>query len=218
MSEKAYIFANGELSQYENVKSGICQGDFLVAADGGSRHLNRMGLIPDLLIGDLDSIDPDYLVSLESSYTIIEKAPKEKDETDLELAIIAVVKCGLQVIRIAGALGGRIDHTLGNISLLLREDLAGCDVRLIDGEQEVFLIRDYTRITGAAGDIVSLIPWGNTVHGVSTSGLQYPLHAEALCPDKARGISNVMVSDTAEVRRDTGILVCVHLFSNTGNQ
>lgn len=214
MSQRALIFANGELPGLERINSLIQPGDFLVAADGGSRYLKDLGLTPDLLIGDLDSVDADYLDSLLGTSTIIKKFPVEKDETDLELAMIHALDAGYATIRILGALGGRLDHTMGNISLLLRSDLSGCDVRLLDGQQEVMLIRDHVAITGDPGDIVSLVPWGLPVKGVSTFGLQYALNNETLYPHQARGISNVLVDHSAEVSLKEGLLLCFHVFDN----
>lgn len=216
MSQRALIFANGELPGLERIQSFIQPGDFLVAADGGSRYLRELDLLPDLLIGDLDSVDADYLKNLSGSSTIIKKYPVDKDETDLELALSHALDANYSTIRILGALGGRIDHTLGNLSLLLRADLSGCDVRLLDGQQEVMLIRDCVAITGEPGELVSLVPWGVPATGVSTTGLQYALTNETLCPHEARGISNVMEDHAAEVSLKEGLLLCFHLFNNNG--
>jgi len=218
MLHRALIFANGDLPELERVQSFILPGDFLVAADGGSRYLRELGLIPDLLIGDLDSVDTNYLKSLSGSSTIIKKFPVDKDETDLELALNHTLDDGYSTIRILGALGGRLDHTLGNLSLLLRDDLIGCDVRLLDGQQEVILIRDWVRITGQPDDTVSLVPLGVPVKGVSTTGLQYALSNETLYPDQARGISNVMVDHAAEISLIEGLLLCFHLFNNDSEE
>lgn len=214
MSQRALIFANGVLPGLERIKSLIQPGDFLIAADGGSRYLKDLGLIPDLLIGDLDSVAADYLESLLGTSTKIKKFPVEKDETDLELALIHALDAGYAIIRILGALGGRLDHTLGNISLLLRNDVIGSDVRLLDGQQEVMLIRDCAVINGEPGDIVSLVPWGLQAKGVSTIGLRYALSNETLYPHQARGISNVLVNHIAEVSLKEGFLLCFHLFDN----
>lgn len=214
MSHRALIFANGDLPGLEKVKSIIQPGDFIAAADGGSRYLRELGLIPDLLIGDLDSVDGDYLLSLSGSSTIINKFPVNKDETDLELALNYALEAGYQTIRILGALGGRLDHTLGNISLLLRNDLIDCDIRLLDGQQEVMVIHHRVVISGEPGDIVSLVPWGVPAIGVTTTGLQYALSNETLYPYQARGISNVLVDHTAEITLETGLLLCFHSFSS----
>ncbi len=115
-------------------------------------------------------------------------------------------------IWVVAALGGRLDQTLGNIFLLMRSDLKKSDVRLIDGQQEVFLIRNTAVIHGAAGQQVSLLPLGRSAEGIQTEGLAYPLMDETLYPDRTRGISNRMTGPVAKVSLTKGQLLCVHQF------
>ena len=140
-----WIFANGEIEDPERLKALIQPGDRLLAADGGMRFLNRLGLQPERVIGDLDSIDPEEARQLAREGVILEKYPVDKDETDLELAIDRALAEGFDELRIAGALGGRLDQTLGNLFLLSRADLIDRDVRLEDGHEEVFLDPDRSR-------------------------------------------------------------------------
>jgi thiamine pyrophosphokinase len=206
----AWVFANGELAEPDRLKTMLRPGDALFAADGGQRHLAKMGLRPERVIGDLDSIDPDELSRLEEAGVILERYPVDKDETDLELAIRRVIQEGFRALRIAGSLGGRLDQTLGNLFLLQQPELAGLDVRLEDGSEEVFLIRQQGEITGAPGDTVSLLPLNGPAQGVTTVGLKYPLRHETLYPDKTRGISNVMLAEKAGVSISSGLLICIH--------
>jgi thiamine pyrophosphokinase len=206
----AWIFANGELAEPERLNRWLQPGDGLFAADGGQRHLAKLGLQPERVIGDLDSISPEELGKLEAAGVRLERYPVDKDETDLELAIRWVVQAGYRVIRIAGGLGGRLDQTLGNLFLLQQPELAGLDVRLEDGVEEVFLMHTAGEISGAPGDTVSLLPLNGPAQGVTTAGLKYPLKGETLYADKTRGISNVMLAEKAEVRFSVGQLICVH--------
>ena len=206
----AWIFVNGELAAPERLKARLQGGDALFAADGGQRHLARMGLRPQWVIGDLDSVSAEEIRRLEASGVGLERYPVDKDETDLELAVNRVVKEGFGAIRIAGGLGGRLDQTLGNLFLLQRADLNGLDVRLEDGDEEVFLIRRRGEISGAPGDTVSLLPLNGPATGVTTAGLKYPLNAETLYPEKTRGISNVLLGETAVVSIESGTLICIH--------
>lgn len=210
LPKQAWIFVNGELRYPEALRAMIDRGDLLVAADGGYAHLRLLGLQPDVLIGDLDSVDPDDAERLASQGVHIEKHPAAKDETDLELALTWVLSAGCQRIRVAAALGDRLDQALGNLFLLMLPDLAHCDVRLEDGHDEVFLIRTRATIIGRPGDRVSLLPLGNPAVGVSTQGLQYTLSGETLWPERTRGISNVMLDDHAAVEVADGILICIH--------
>ena len=210
---RALIFANGDQFDQESMRLLIQPGDFLVAADGGLRHLLGLGLAPDLLIGDLDSAIAEDIERVSQAYGQVIRYPVHKDETDLELALQAAVREGHREILILGALGGRLDMTLANISLLMLPELAACEVRLEDGIEEVFLIRagkEGRWISGQPGDCVSLLPWGCAATGVKTDGLFYPLKGESLFPDRTRGISNRMVADRAWIFLESGFLICIH--------
>jgi thiamine pyrophosphokinase len=214
---RALIFANGEQINLEAVRAQIQPGDFRVAADGGLRHLRSLGLDPDLVIGDLDSLAPEEVEQLKKRGVQVEQHPVHKDETDLELALDAVRSAGYTTVLILGALGGRLDMTLGNIFLLGLSELAGMDVRLEDGMEEVFLISSKNKpgegggtINGQPGDRVSLLPLGGPASGVRTADLYYPLRGETLYPERTRGISNRMVATQARVTLDEGQLLCIH--------
>jgi thiamine pyrophosphokinase len=208
--DRIFIFANGELLHPELLKPLLRPDDFLIAADGGLHHILKIGRAPNLLLGDLDSVTPDEIHTLQDSGVPVKKFPREKDETDLELALDYAIKAGAQAIRIVGALGARLDHTLGNLFLLTQPDLATKDIRLEDGETEVFIVHQETIIEGLPGDLVSLVPLLGPVRGVETHLLQYPLKQETLFPTKTRGISNVMLSSSAAVRLASGTLLCIH--------
>jgi thiamine pyrophosphokinase len=206
----AIIFANGDLPSPAALREFIQPEDILIAADGGLRHLLALGLLPALLIGDLDSVTPAEVEAAAAAGAEIRRYPPAKDETDLELALLAAQALGCTRITLAAALGGRLDQTLGNLFLLMLPELQGCDVRLYDGREEVFLIRQQAQIHGQAGDIVSLLPLNRPASGIWTEALRYPLRGETLHPERTRGISNVMLGRQAEVRLESGILLCIH--------
>lgn len=209
--KRAVLFANGQI-QMSNWLNGYLQSDdYLIAVDGGYEYLKPLDRVPDLLVGDLDSILPQDTHRLQAAGTEVLQYPVDKDETDLELALHLTVEKGFKLIRVIAALGGRIDQTLGNIFLLTSPRLEGCDVRLVSGSEEIFLIRSQVQIVGTPGDTVSLLPIGNPVIGVTTQGLKYPLHAETLYPNKTRGISNSLLAGEAKIQIETGLLLCVHM-------
>jgi thiamine pyrophosphokinase len=215
--KRALIFANGEIFDPEAVRPLLLPGDVLIAADGGLRHLRALGLMPHLLIGDLDSVSPLEVEQAEQANTRVMRYPVHKDETDLELALLTAVEEGCTEMVILGALGGRLDMTLGNIALLLLPELSGCLVRLDDGAEEVLFMRAGSLgspITGKPGERVSLLPWGGPAAGIHTQGLYYPLNGETLYPERTRGISNQMLESEALVRFETGLLVCIHTRAN----
>ena len=211
-TQRIWIFANGSLPQPQRLRAYLRPGDGLIAADGGQRYLAQLGLQAERVIGDLDSLSPAEVTALQAAGVILERYPVDKDETDLELALNRALELGGPAveIRIAGALGGRLDQTLGNLYLLSRPDLVGVDVRLEDGSEEVFLIRSSARICGEVGDGLSLLPLAAPAFGITTTGLKYPLRGETLYPDHTRGISNVLNAPQAEVRLESGVLICIH--------
>lgn len=207
---RVVIFANGSLPDREAVRALLRPEDLLLAADGGSRHLLALDLMPSVVIGDLDSIRSDERRQLESGGARILQHPRDKDETDLELALRYAVAEGYRVIRIAGALGGRLDQTIGNLALLSGPGLADLDVRLDDGLEEAFFVRRSCRIAGTPGDLVSLAPWGREASQVITTGLRWPLKGDRLFPHRTRGISNELVGSRATVSLQSGLLLVIH--------
>lgn len=207
---RVVIFSNGQLSDLEAARALLQEGDYLIAADGGARHSLALGMLPDMLVGDLDSVDENTLFKLTSARVKIEQYPKEKDETDLELALSHALRLHPASILIMGALGGRLDQTLANLSLLTDERLASIDVRLDDGVEEAFFCREQAEIWGRGGDTVSLLPWGCPVEGVMTGGLRWSLQGETLNPDRSRGVSNLMLGEAASVVIRSGLLLLVH--------
>lgn len=205
------IFANGELPDLEKARLLLHPNDYIICADGGTRHSLAMGLTPNLVIGDMDSIERGQWLGLEKEGVSIELFARDKNETDLELAINRAIELGPKQLLIIGALGGRLDQALGNIALLGDIRLSALDTRLDDGVEEIFICRDQAQVHGRSGDIVSLIPWGNPVHGIQTQDLKWPLQNEALYPDKTRGISNEMTSQTASISIESGLLLLIHL-------
>ena len=171
---RAIIFANGVLPNPAAARSLLRDDDFIVAADGGLHNALACGATPHAVVGDFDSLTPTELAGLEKTGARIIRHPVEKDETDLELAVRFVLENQFDVILVVGALGGRLDQTLGNIALLA-DVPAGVDIRLDDGCEEVILVDSRVVLTGKPGDTVSLIPWGAAAEGISTENLRYPL-------------------------------------------
>lgn len=208
--EHVLVFANGELKHPEAVKAMAGRADCIVAADGGLTHVQALGLKPDLLVGDLDSVSPEQIVWAREMGARIRRYPTEKDETDLELALQEAAQTGCRSVTITAALGGRLDQTLSNIYLLNLPVLADLDARIDDGDQEVMLIHSAADLAGKPGDTVSLLPLSPIVRGITTSGLKYPLTDESFIFYRSRGISNEMLQEQARVDIQSGILLCIH--------
>ncbi len=204
------IFANGDLPNLEKARALLQPDDFIIAADGGTRHALALGVTPNIVIGDLDSITKDERRKIDEAGVEVIKFPADKNETDLELAIQHVASLVPDQILILAALGGRMDQTLANIALLADFRLSTFDVRLTDSVEEIFFCRDQAKVEGRSGDIVSLIPWQGEVTGVFTENLRWHLHHETLYPEKTRGISNEMTTDIATVQIRSGLLLIIH--------
>lgn len=208
--KSAVLFVNGDIEDVQALAGMVKEAALCIAVDGGLRWAKSLGVLPDVLIGDLDSVEPGAVEEMRAAGVRVVRYPVEKDDTDLELAIRLAIDEGCDPIRLLGAIGGRIDQTLGNLFLLAQPDLAVADVRAIDPGREIFLIRGQAEIEGSVGDTVSLLPLIGEAHGVSTDGLYYPLQNETLYPYRTRGISNVMTGARATVAVREGVLLCVH--------
>lgn len=210
-SQRAVIFVNGVVENHAWIETFINPDDFLIAVDGGYRHMKTVGLTPHLLIGDLDSVDGEDVKRLAAMGVEICKYPPEKDETDLEIAFATAQQRGFQTLRVIGAFGGRMDHWLANLFGLTHPAYAHMDICYEADQQSAFLIRTEGVIDGRPGDLLSLIPMGGTVSGIQTEGLKYPLRGETLYAHLSRGVSNELVGRLARVRIESGLLLCIHL-------
>lgn len=207
------IFANGEILDGPVVRQTLAssQNPTIIAADGGARIAKHYGLPIHIVIGDMDSLTSSELDTLRQEGAEFQRHPPEKDYTDLELALYHACKLGADWIRIIGAIGGRFDQAIANVYLLTLPQLAGCDVRMVAGKQEIYLLRPGThQIDGFLGDTVSLIPLGGVVKGINTQNLHYALKNETLEFGPARGVSNVMTKDIANIITKTGTLLIIH--------
>ena len=204
------IFANGYLPNREKARAILCADDVVIAANGGMRHALALGLKPKLVVGDLDSMMKDERQKIEAAGIEIAQSPRDKNETDLELAVRHALDLGPERILIVAAFGGRLDQTLANLALISNERLAQLEARLDDGVEEAFFCRASAQVRGKSGDIVSLIPWQGAVTVLHTKNLRWPLHNEPLYPDETRGISNEMTGDTASIEIESGLLLVVH--------
>jgi thiamine pyrophosphokinase len=210
---KALIFANGKRKKGAMVRHALSNADgaLIIAADGGAVIAQQYNLAPQIVIGDMDSIPPALLAELERAGAEIHRHPAEKNETDLELALRYAAEQGATWMRVFGATGGRFDQTLANVYLLALPQLEGVDIALVAKNQMLRLLRPGTHtLTGDTGDTISLIPVSGDVTGITTTSLKYPLDNETLYFGPARGVSNVMETESAQVTVGDGWLLCIH--------
>ena len=192
---RAVIIGNGDIVDYERIRSFLRPEDFIICADGGMRHAMRMGLTPEVLLGDFDSVSPG-----EKAAAKVIEYPARKDFTDGELCVDYAVKNGFSEILLLGMTGTRLDHTINNILLLFRCP-NGC---LIDEHNEIYAISDRLRIQNRRGKTLSILPVYGNLEGITTTGLEYALNRETLFFGTTRGNSNVIVADDAEICVENG--------------
>jgi thiamine pyrophosphokinase len=188
--------------------------DRVVAADGGMFLASRLGITPDVVVGDLDSYDPALVDGLITSGVEVRRFQHHlKMETDTELAMLAALEWQPETVILMGGIGGRLDHSLANILLLTHPQLAPVDVRIIDGNQQVSLAKPgrWNDVAGDMRDTVTLLPVGDGAQGVRTEGLHWPLQGETLPPGRGRGVSNVIDQPGARVWVEAGQLLVVVL-------
>jgi thiamine pyrophosphokinase len=184
-------------------------GATVIAADGGVDRALALGLHVDLAIGDLDSVTPAGLAAAEAAGARVEQHPTAKDATDLELALDAALALAPERILVVGSDGGRLDHLLGSLLLLGDERYAGAQVDALLGASSVHVVRGSRRLTGARGDLVSLLPLHGAAVGVTTEGLEYPLRGETLPAGTSRGTSYVLAGTEAFVTVERGCLLAI---------
>ena len=181
----------------------------VVAADGGLDRVASLGLVVDVVIGDLDSVSPGALAAAEEAGARIVRHPEAKDATDLELALDEAVHIGARRVLVVASAEGRLDHLLGSLLLLGADAYAAIELDAVVGDALVHVVRRERALRGSPGELLSLIALGGPATGVVTHGLDFPLAAETLQPGSSRGISNVFTGTEARVALDTGVLLAI---------
>jgi len=192
----------------------VRRADLLVAADGGARWIQSLGVVPHLVVGDLDSLDQATIAGLSGAGARVERYPSDKDASDTELAVEAALKAGAEQVVVLGALGGsRVDHELANVLLLADPALSGTGMRL---QRDGTLARAVNgpgtlELEVGVGATVTLLPIGGGAVGVTTRGLRYPLEDEPLAVGRSRGLSNVVTEENASVSLRAGTLLVIEI-------
>jgi thiamine pyrophosphokinase len=218
MGRVVFVVAGGEFGDpaFFRQEAERVRPAALICADGGARHLMDAGIVPDLIVGDLDSLGEPARRFCEAQGCRIERHPRHKDQTDTELALAEAFALEPEEVWIWGALGHRVDHTLANLALLIQGRRKGIGVRLVDAWCELFLIQGRAEIAGRPGQTVSLFPFGGPASGVTLRGFEYPLTRADLDPGRPVGVSNRLAAERAVVEVERGFLVAVRYFRPGG--
>jgi len=199
LMNKMIIIASGPIDHLQYFKP-LLERNKVIAVDGGLNHLHKLGIKPEVLIGDFDSIDTS-LLELSKDIPVYEH-PTRKDFTDSEIAIDYVINQSPDEVILMGVTGHRIDHMITNINLLKRFVNRGILAYVLDYHNKVYYCNSDIELEGNVGDLLSIVPLTSSVHKIKTYGLEYPLDDETLYFHESSGVSNVF--SEPKVRIETG--------------
>ncbi len=204
---KCIIVASGQFTPTDTILSQINAADLILAADGGAVHLQKINVIPDMIIGDLDSICTETQQFYRARQVPIKTYPTRKDKTDTALCIDYAAARGCTHITFIGVTGQRLDHTLANILLLRQTADLGIEARIMDAHNEIYLVVSDLKIEGRPGELLSIIPVSEQITGLTLEGLEYPLKNAALYMGTTLGVSNCFTANRASIHIDSGALI-----------
>jgi thiamine pyrophosphokinase len=208
---RAVIFANGELGAPSIAAKLADQAELIIAVDGGISYCGQLNLQPHVLLGDLDSALEPLVDKAIADGVSLQRHPKDKDKTDLELALDLACSLGATRVSLFGALGGRWDMSLANLLLPAAMTYKNLRITLYDDQTRIDLLRDneHLELTAPVGSRVSLLPINGQVEGVTLTGFEYPLTNHTLSFGSTRGISNVLVEDKGCIAVGKGLLLTI---------
>jgi len=213
---RVHIYANSPHDS--KINRGVISGekpDLVIAADGGAEHCRHLGIIPHILIGDLDSISAELTEEYRHAGVEIIRYPTRKDATDLELALNLAKRRGAREGILFGALGGRWDMSLANVMLAAGKRYQRMRLALFDTQCRIYIIHGGSTFTlkSIPGQTVSLIPLTADAEGVTIDGFNYPLKDSLLHCGSSRGISNRVIKKEGKITLRRGILLCIENLS-----
>lgn len=203
------LVSNGYIEDTKALSPWLTPGACVICADGGALNAERLGLTPNVLVGDFDSLPEAEVAKWAARGAEIIRLPREKDQTDTHVALDLAVERGAREITMLGATGARLDHTWANVLLLPRLAAAGIRVNLVNERNLLTVTQDREIVRGKRGDFVSLLPLTPTVTGVTLSGFKYPLAEATLRWGESLGVSNELVEVEGEVRLRQGWLAVI---------
>jgi len=204
---KYIIIGSGSIENDDLLTQVLARADRIVCADGGTGYLAENKIIPDMVIGDFDSIKDNARAFIQKNSIPVLKYPVKKDASDTELAVLWAMENRASEIIMMGTTGTRLDHTLANLFLMKKIALTGIRCRIIDDHNEIFPVLDTLTLKGKPGELLSIIPASEKVEGVTLTGVEYPLENAEISMGSSLGISNCFTRETATIKIKKGFLL-----------
>ena len=203
-NRRCVIIGGADIGNYDLIKDRLKDNDFCVFCDSGLRHMEGLGVKPGLIVGDFDSHENPGL----DTETIV--LPREKDDTDTVFAVKEAIRRGYEDFLLVGVIGGRFDHSLGNVSVLLYLDSLGKKGCIIDDYSEMEMVSRSPAYISDEYGFFSLLNISGEARGIKIEDAKYPLENGEITCDYQYGISNeVLPGKTAKVSVKDGRLLLV---------
>jgi thiamine pyrophosphokinase len=207
----AAIFLNGSPDSPGLLRRVAGRADLVVAADGGARYALEAGVVPDLIVGDMDSLGEDLAREVERRGACLERHPVRKDKMDGHLAVLAARERGATAAYLLCAVGGRLGALFAVTHILLAAERIGLHTSVVADRGRMFVVEAGSRkVEGASQDSISIFPLSGPAAGVTLEGMEYPLENATLEPGDTLGFHNELIGTQARVSVGEGALLVVH--------
>jgi thiamine pyrophosphokinase len=207
----AAIFLNGSPDSAGLLRSVAWRADLIVAADGGARYALEAGVVPDLIVGDMDSLGEDLTLEAERLGASLERHPARKDKMDGQLAVLAARERGATAADLLCAVGGTLGALFAVPHILLAAERTGLHSTVVADQERMFVVEAGSRtVEGDPRDSVSIFPLSGIATAVTLEGMEYPLSNASLEPGDTLGFHNELIGREATVSVGRGAVLVVH--------
>jgi thiamine pyrophosphokinase len=208
---RAAIFLNGSPDSSDLLRRVAGFADLIVAADGGTRYALEAGIVPDLVVGDMDSLGEELVLELERLGASLERHPMRKDKMDGQLAVLAARERGATAADLLCAVGGTLGALFSVPQILLAAERIGLRSTVVADRGRIFVVEAGSRtVQGDPQDSVSIFPLSGLATGVTLESMEYPLENASLEPGDTLGFHNELIGTKANVSVGEGALLVVH--------
>lgn len=211
---KCIVMANGDYGDLAFYKEFISGEEQVLCADGGANYAYQMGLIPKMIIGDMDSILPAVKQHYTEQEVTFKKFPRRKDFTDTQLVLTNACEMGASEVILLGSLGKRLDHTMSNLYCALDLVRQGLKITYLSHAGFIYLVNKEIEIVGEIGDMISVLSLTDEARGVTTVGLEFPLDHVVLEKRNPYAISNSLIEKHGMISLEEGVLAVFHYINS----